>query len=183
MKLIVGLGNPGDNYVYTRHNCGFEVMDYIAEKLKVNISQNKFNSLLGSVKINNETVLLMKPLTYMNLSGEAVLKVVQYFKIKTEDILVIHDDLDLPAATMKIRYTGSAGGQKGMKNIIDLLKTQDIARIRIGIGKDKNIPVVSYVLGKLNVQEYASIFDKASDAAIAFIEKPISKVMSEFNSK
>ena len=184
MKLIVGLGNPGVKYNKTRHNCGFEAIDILANKLGIEINQNKFKSLIAITKVNGEQVILMKPQTYMNLSGEAVLQAVNFYKIKTEDIIILHDDLDLPIGNIRIRMSGSAGGQKGMKNIIDLLHTQDIARIRIGIDKNPNIPVVDYVLGKLDKDKqdlYENAFNKSADAAYAFISKPIMKVMNEFN--
>ncbi len=184
MKLIVGLGNPGLKYAKTRHNCGFEAIDLLAKKLNTEINQNKFKSLISLIRVNNEQVLLMKPQTYMNLSGEAVLQAVNFYKIEPKDILVIHDDLDLPVGKIRIRMSGSSGGQKGMKNIIDLLHTQDIPRIRIGIDKHPDISVVDYVLGKLDkdkLDDYNKAFEKAGNAAYAFIFKPIMKVMNEFN--
>ncbi len=184
MKLIVGLGNYGDKYKKTRHNCGFEAIDILAQKLNTEISQKKFKSLISNVKVNNEQVILMKPQTYMNLSGEAVIEAVNFYKISPEDILIMHDDLDLPIGKVRIRMKGSAGGQKGMKNIIDLLHTQDIPRIRIGIDKNPDIPVVDYVLGKLDkdkLDDYNKAFVLSAEAAYSFISNPIMKVMSEFN--
>ncbi|NLC96997.1 MAG: aminoacyl-tRNA hydrolase [Erysipelotrichaceae bacterium] len=184
MKLIIGLGNPGLKYEKTRHNCGFMVMDKIEEKLNVKVSQNKFKSLICTFKHKNEQVILVKPQTYMNLSGEAVIQVVNYYKINKEDILVIHDDLDLPVGKIRIRTKGSAGGQKGMKNIIDLLHTQDIPRIRIGIDNDKQIPTADYVLGKVKKEDlevFENSIETASEAAIDFISNPIEIVMSRYN--
>lgn len=125
MKLIVGLGNPGKEYEKTRHNSGFLAMDYLADLLHVQINQEKFEALILKTNIDGEQVLLMKPLTYMNLSGKAVAQAVKFYKIDPQDILVLHDDMDLPTGSVRIRKNGSAGGQKGMKNIIDAL-----ARVR-----------------------------------------------------
>ena len=153
MKLIVGLGNPGLKYENTRHNCGFMVLDKLARDLNVDINQNKFKSLISVFKYKDEQVILMKPQTYMNLSGEAVVLAVNYYKINMEDILIVHDDLDLPVGKLRIRKQGSGGGQKGMKNIIDLLHTNEISRIRVGIDHDERIPVVDYVLGKVKKED------------------------------
>ncbi len=184
MKLIVGLGNPGLKYENTRHNCGFMAIDEVSKELGVSINQQKFKSLIAVFKYKNEQVILMKPQTYMNLSGEAVLQASNYYKIDPKDILVLHDDLDIPVGKIRIRMQGSAGGQKGMANIISLLSTQEIPRIRIGIDKDKNIPTVDYVLGKVkkeDIKAFEESIHKAAKASIAFLDKPIEKVMNEFN--
>lgn len=186
MKLIVGLGNIGREYENTRHNAGFMVIDKLASKLNVKFDQSKFKAIIGITNINGEKVILMKPTTYMNLSGEAVHECVNFYKINTEDILIIHDDLDLPVGSVRIRMQGSGAGQKGMKNIIDHLHTQHIKRIRMGIGRDKMIEVCDYVLGKFRNDE-AKVFDEAcdwaSDAAYEFISKPFMEVMNKYNRK
>ncbi len=184
MKLIVGLGNPGKEYENTRHNAGFMAVDKLAEMLNVEFSKTQFNSLIATTQIKDEKVMLMKPLTYMNLSGEAVYSITQYYKIETYNILVLHDDLDLPVGKIRIRYQGSSGGQKGLKNIIDLLHTQDIKRIRIGIDKNPMIPIVDYVLGKIpedQKEEFNKSLEKAAKAAKASLTMNFIDVMTRYN--
>lgn len=135
MKLIVGLGNPGKEYENTRHNCGFMAIDYLAQDLGVTINQAKFKGLYAKIKVEGEDVILLKPQTYMNLSGESVSEVMKFFKIDKEDVLVIYDDLDLPVGKIRIRANGSAGGHNGIKSLIAHLNGQDFKRIRIGIDR------------------------------------------------
>ena len=139
MKLIVGLGNPGKEYENTRHNCGFMAIDYLAQDLGVTINQAKFKGLYAKIKVEGEDVILLKPQTYMNLSGESVSEVMKFFKIDKEDVLVIYDDLDLPVGKIRIRANGSAGGHNGIKSLIAHLNGQDFKRIRIGI--DQSLPL------------------------------------------
>lgn len=184
MKMIIGLGNPGKEYERTRHNAGFMAIDKIAEMLNVQFTQKQFNASVASCMIKGEKVILMKPETFMNLSGEAVSAAIRYFKIDTNDILVLHDDLDLPVGKIRIRYQGSSGGQKGLKNIIDLLGTQDIKRIRIGIGKDPIIPIVDYVLGKIPKEQeevFNESLEKAAKAAKAFLTMDFQDIMNRYN--
>lgn len=184
MKLIVGLGNPGREYEKTRHNTGFNVLDLISKELNIDINRDDFKGLYGKGNINGETVILLKPQTYMNLSGESVRLIIDYFKIDLEDLLVIYDDLDLPVGKIRLREKGSAGGQNGIKNIIQHLGTQNFNRIRVGISKSKQIPVVDYVLGKMTSEQlpaYNEALNKAKDAAIAFISNDFKKVMNDFN--
>ena len=185
MKLIVGLGNPGKKYENTRHNTGFAVIDRTLAKLNVELDKNKFNADYAMINRNGEKIYILKPLTYMNLSGEAVAPFMKYFGIEQEDLVVVHDDLDLPVGKIRLRQSGSCGGQNGMRNIIDLLGDSNIKRIRVGIGKDPLIPVVDYVLGKSIKEElevYYHALDKASDALIYWLDHDdFSKVMSNFN--
>ena len=153
MKLIAGLGNPGKEYENTRHNSGFCVMDAIAKELHVDITQKKFKTLICMTRIQGEQVLLMKPQTYMNNSGEAIIEAVKFYHIDVKDILIIYDDLDLPVGKIRLREKGSAGGQNGMKNIIAHLHTQEFKRIRVGIGKDSRVPVIDWVLGKIRKED------------------------------
>ena len=186
MKLIVGLGNPGREYEKTRHNAGFMVMDYIAQELHVDINQSKFKGLYAKTNVNGESVILLKPQTYMNLSGESVREVMDFFKIDKEDILVIYDDLDLPVGKIRLRQKGSAGGQNGMKNIIQHLGSQDFNRIRVGIGKDTRIATVDYVLGKVRkeeLQDFEEALVDAKNAAIHSIKNEFNITMQEFNKK
>ncbi|MCI6089585.1 MAG: aminoacyl-tRNA hydrolase [Erysipelotrichaceae bacterium] len=185
MKLIVGLGNPGKKYENTRHNTGFAVIDRTLAKLNVELDKNKFNADYTMINRNGEKFYILKPLTYMNLSGEAVAPFMKYFGIEPEDLVVVHDDLDLPVGKIRLRQSGSCGGQNGMRNIIDLLGDSNIKRIRVGIGKDPLIPVVDYVLGKTKKEDlevYNQALDKASDALIYWLDHDdFSKVMSNFN--
>ena len=185
MKLIVGLGNPGKKYENTRHNTGFAVIDRTLAKLNVELDKNKFNADYTMINRNGEKIYILKPLTYMNLSGEAVAPFMKYFNIDPEDLVVVHDDLDLPVGKIRLRQSGSCGGQNGMRNIIGLLGDSNIKRIRVGIGKDPLIPVVDYVLGKTKKEDlevYNQALDKASDALIYWLDHDdFSKVMSNFN--
>jgi len=153
MKLIVGLGNPGKQYEKTRHNAGFMVMDKLADKLGVKIDQNKFKGLYTQTFIKGTKILLLKPQTFMNNSGASVQAIVDYFDIDIEDIIIIYDDLDLPVGKLRLREKGSAGGQNGVKSILRYMGTQELRRIRVGIGKDTHIPTVDYVLGKVNKED------------------------------
>ena len=189
MKLIVGLGNPGREYEKTRHNSGFMAADLLADRLGVNISTEKWNALTASVRIEGTPVLLMKPLTYMNLSGSAVSQAVSYFKILPEDILIMHDDMDLPTGSVRIRKKGSAGGQKGMKSIIQALGTDEIARIRIGVGHSKrgdHEVVPDWVLSPVPKSEQ-DIFERSlrnsAEAAYAWVNEPMDIVMQKYNIK
>ncbi|SJZ45100.1 aminoacyl-tRNA hydrolase [Anaerorhabdus furcosa] len=184
MKLIVGLGNPGKEYEHTRHNAGFDVMDELAKLCHTSIDQKKFNALVAQVRVGSEQVILMKPQTYMNASGEAVIQAVNFYKIDPKDILVIHDDLDLPIGKLRLRTQGSSGGQKGMQSIMNHLHTQEIQRIRVGIDKNPLIPVVDYVLGKIpkeSRQDYEASLQKAAEAAYMSINHEFSEVMNRHN--
>lgn len=186
MKLIVGLGNPGKEYEQTRHNAGFRVMDLIAQELRVDINMEKFSGLYVKTKYKGEDVILLKPQTYMNLSGESVRKVMDFFKIDPSELLVIYDDLDMPVGKIRLRQKGSAGGQNGMKNIIRHIGTQEFDRIRVGIGKDSRIPTADYVLGKVRkeeLQDFEEGLVDAKNAAIHSITNDFADTMNQFNKK
>lgn len=154
MKLIVGLGNPGSNYARTRHNVGFMVLDYFADMCGVNISKEKFNGKYGELFVDGEKIILLKPLSYMNLSGEVVSLFASYFNVDVGDILVISDDLDLNMFKMRLRPSGSSGGHNGLKNIESCLGSNQFKRFRIGIGNNKNVDTKDYVLGKFSDDDY-----------------------------
>lgn len=186
MKLIVGLGNPGKQYEKTRHNAGFMVLDAMAEKLKVTFDQNKFKGLYTQVFVQGQKALLLKPQTFMNNSGESVIAIMRYYDIAVEDVCIIYDDLDLPIGKLRLREQGSAGGQNGVKSILRYVGTQNIRRIRVGIGKDPYIPTVDYVLGKVkkeDIEDFQQSIGDAADAAIESISHEFNVVMANFNKK
>lgn len=183
MKLVVGLGNPGLTYKKTRHNIGFMFIESIEKDLKLDFKlDKKFKAMVCKEKINGEDVIFAKPITYMNNSGEAVKEIVDFYQIASEDILVIIDDMDLPVGKMRIRRNGSSGGQKGLKSIINLLHTEEIKRIRIGIGKGDD--AVNHVLGKFSKIEKESIdliMDKALYILKDYLELSFENFMSKYN--
>src|SRR5579863_1740072 len=149
MKLVIGLGNPGIKYEHTRHNVGFRVVDSLAKKLGWTWNESRSRAVLASGMLGNEKVVLVKPITYMNLSGEAVGALLRWYKLQPEDIVVVCDDLDLPVGKVRLRTKGSAGGQKGLDNIILHLHTDVFPRLRVGIGRPTNsrMDTIDYVLG------------------------------------
>ena len=150
MKLVVGLGNPGNEYKNTRHNAGFMALDLVAKELGASIETKKFKALIGESFHKGEKIIMMKPQTYMNLSGEAVIQAMNYYDLDDSDLIVLSDDLDLALGMIRFKEKGSSGGQRGIQNIIKHLGTSDFPRLRIGIGKSDVIPVVDYVLGKID---------------------------------
>jgi len=184
MKLIIGLGNPGKEYEKTRHNTGFMVIDRLANKLGVSVERNKFKGLYTKLKYKGEDVILLKPQTFMNLSGESVRQAMDFFKIKQEDILVIYDDMDMPVGKLRLRQTGSAGGHNGMKNIILHTGSQNFNRIRVGIGRHPYMKVVDYVLSQFTNDELQDIekgVEDASNAAIDYLDNGFLHAMNNFN--
>lgn len=185
MKVFVGLGNPGRQYEETRHNIGFMVIDELADKWNIPLTQSKFKGIFGQGTINGEKVLLVKPLTYMNLSGECVRPLLDFYKLDVGDLVVIYDDLDLPAGKLRLRQKGSAGGHNGIKSLIQHLGTQNFNRIRMGIDRPKNGPSISdYVLGKFHTEERSEIDDsvkKAAEACEENLSKEFLQVMNTFN--
>ena len=185
VKLIVGLGNPGKEYEKTRHNIGFQTIDRLSEKWEIPLTKTKFQGLFGQGIVKGEKVLLLKPLTYMNRSGEAIAPLMNYFNIPLENILVIYDELDLPTGKIRLRFKGSSGGHNGIKSIINHLGTQEFKRIRIGIDRpDSDMSVVDYVLGKFTDQENELIDDaieRAASACQMWLEKPFAECMNIYN--
>lgn len=185
MYLIVGLGNPGEEYTRTRHNMGFEVIDKLAEKYNIKVSKHKFDGLYGKGEIEGEKVVLLKPQTYMNLSGNAVGQFVSFFKVEQDEIIVIYDDIDIPTGTIKIRKQGSAGSHNGMKSVINELATEKFPRIRIGTGTTEKIyDLVDYVLEKIKEDEYKKLeesVDMAQEAIIQILQNGIDNAMNKYN--
>jgi peptidyl-tRNA hydrolase, PTH1 family len=185
VKVIVGLGNPGKKYDNTRHNVGFDVIDQLASRWNVELNKEKSKGLYGQSIVNGEKVILLKPLTFMNLSGEAVRPMLDYYNIDLENLLVIYDDLDLVNGRIRLRQKGSAGGHNGIKSLIQHLGSEKFNRIRIGIDRPPSgMAVPNYVLGKFTKDEQPLINDavsKASDACEKWLDSPFIKVMNEFN--
>lgn len=184
MKLIIGLGNPGKKYESTRHNMGFMAIDLLSDQAQIDVDKEVFHGLMGRGKIFDEDVILFKPMTFMNLSGTAVQEVVHYFKIALEDIVVIYDDMALPVGTIRLRKEGSSGGHKGMQNIIDCLSTQEIKRIRIGIGEPGEWDTIDYVLSKPLKEEMPLIEESIANAVRALkeaLKSDFDRAMNKYN--
>lgn len=171
--LIVGLGNPGKEYEKTRHNIGFMCIDFFIKEKNITLKEN-FKGYIGSVKVENFNVYFLEPLTYMNNSGEAVIEVANFYKIKPENIIVIHDDMDLDVGTVKFRTKGSAGGHNGIKSIIKYLNSEEFKRVKIGIGKPHDLTVVDYVLGKFSKDEQ-ELISKGIEEVYKFLDYIIYK--------
>ncbi|MFZ5639767.1 MAG: aminoacyl-tRNA hydrolase [Bacillota bacterium] len=171
MILVVGLGNPGKEYAATRHNVGFMVVDRFAEEHGIMVEKSKFKSLIGEGHVGTEKIILAKPQTYMNLSGEAVLDIVNFYKIPPENVIVIVDDMDLPAGKVRLRVKGGSGGHNGLKSIIYQLQTEDFPRLRIGIGKPApERQAVGFVLGRFSDEEKELTQEAINKAAAAIKE-------------
>jgi len=171
LRLIVGLGNPGREYEKTRHNVGWWVLDRVAERLGVEISREKFNALYGELRLPEGKAVLLKPLTYMNRSGEAVGQFARFFKVEPQEILVIYDDLDLPLGTLRLRLKGSSGGHRGVESIIQALGTKDFPRLRVGIGRpERKEEVVNYVLSPFKGEELPLVKEAVERAAECVIQ-------------
>ena len=187
MKLIVGLGNPGKEYDMTRHNTGFYCLDVLSDEMNQSIDKEKFKGLYTKFKYKGEDVILLKPQTYMNNSGESVAAVMQFFKIPVEDLLVIYDDMDMPTGKLRLREKGSAGGHNGMKNIISHLGSEAFVRIRVGIGeKPKGYDLADYVLSRFSKKEQELIVDgyyMAANAIKLIIQEDVSAAMNMYNVK
>ncbi len=186
MYLIVGLGNPGKKYELTRHNIGFETIELLSKRLDIPINKTKFKALIGEGRIGNEKVVLAKPQTFMNLSGESVMAMMSFYGIEPEQLIVIYDDIDTAPGKIRIRKKGSAGTHNGMRNIIYLLKKDEFPRVRIGIGKQVHGDLADYVLGRFSKEEIPIIgeaMDRAADSVLVMIEKSVDEAMNQFNAK
>ena len=186
MYIIAGLGNPGREYVNTRHNTGFEAIDTIASKYNIKLNKEKFKAVYGEGFIAGEKVLLLKPQTYMNLSGESLRDFVNWYKVDTENIIIIYDDISLPVGKIRIRPKGSAGGHNGIKSIIFQLGTDVFPRIKIGVGAPQNIDydLADYVLGKFSKDEIEILIKtviRTTEAVETIIKHGTEKAMSGFN--
>lgn len=187
MKLIVGLGNPTGKYDKTRHNVGFEVIDYLVNRYGIALDTVKHKGMYGKGIIEGKSVILLKPMTFMNLSGESVSGVANYYKIPAEDIIVIYDDINLDVGRIRIRKKGSAGGHNGIKNIIAHLGTQEFPRVRIGVGmKPGNMDLADYVLSRFSKDEeplLQSGYERAGEVVALMVQDAIDKAMNDYNGK
>jgi len=181
--LIVGLGNPGEKYYNTRHNIGFELLDFICKKYESDFETNRLGQI-SKISIKGRKVLLLKPNTFMNLSGKSVKYWMQQEKIKLKNILIISDDLNLPLGKIRFRAKGSSGGHNGLENIEQALNSLEYSRLRIGIGNNKNSNQIDFVLGIFKIDEYEilySNFDLISKSLNSFVLSGISETMNNFN--
>ena len=185
--LIVGLGNPGDKYFYTRHNAGFLMMDYFAQRCGAQINKLKFKALVGEATVAGKRCLLMKPQTFMNLSGEAVQQAAAFYKIPMQNVLVFSDDTALDVGRVRVRRKGSDGGQKGLRSIIRIMDTDDFPRIRFGVGQKPHpdYDMADWVLSEFTKEEQKALFaafEKAYDGAVKVLEGDIDGAMQLCNS-
>ena len=185
MYLIVGLGNPENEYAHTRHNMGFDTINQIAKNNNIQITKNKFKGLCESTIIQNQKVILLKPQTYMNLSGESVKEVAEFYNLKPEEIIVIYDDIDIEQGHIKIRKKGGAGSHNGMKSVVEELQSTDFARIRVGIGQPEfKSDMINYVIGKVSQEEQEILqqgVEKAAKAVEEILKNGIDIAMNKFN--
>ena len=187
MQLIIGLGNPEGKYKGTRHNIGFEVINKMAFDHNIPVNKQKYRGIIGTGKLGSKQVALIKPLTYMNRSGDCVRAALDFYKLSPADIIVVVDDVNLPVGEIRIRERGSAGGQNGLRDIIEKLSTDEFIRIRVGIGsKPPSWKLSDYVLSKFLKEEYEAMVEgitKAGDAAVKIVLDGTAAAMNQFNKK
>ena len=185
MILIVGLGNPGKQYEQTRHNIGFDVIDYMANKYNIDVNREKFKGICGEGFIENKKVILLKPLTYMNLSGETLIDIYKYYKVDLSNIVVVYDDIDLEVGKIRIRKKGSGGTHNGMKSITKCLGSNDFPRVRVGVSKpEAGQDLADFVLSRFRKEESDNIneaLEKAADAIDSIIRENIDMSMNKYN--
>lgn len=185
MYLVIGLGNPEKDYSNTRHNMGFNTINKLAKQLEIEVTKSKFKGLYGTGIIEGEKIILLKPQTYMNLSGESIKEIIQFYKIEIEQIIVIYDDIDIEPGIIKIRKTGGPGTHNGMKSVVHELKTQNFKRIRVGIGKpEEKDDLIEYVIGAIPEEDKEKLekgTQLAKEAVIEIIKNGIDIAMNKFN--
>lgn len=185
MFVLAGLGNPGKEYEKTRHNVGFAAIDYLSALYRIPLGKEKFRAVLGEGIIQGEKVILVKPQTYMNNSGEALRAILDFYRLESQNLIVIYDDIDLNVGALRIRPKGSAGTHNGMRSILYHLKTEEFPRIRIGIGKpDPRYDLANYVLGKLSPEEQMTLskaIEKAAEAVGVIMVSGVEAAMARFN--
>lgn len=184
MYVIVGLGNPGKKYQNTRHNMGFITVDYLAAKHNIKVNKIAFKALVGDGNIANQRVILVKPQTYMNLSGQSVREILSYYKVDIENLIVIYDDIDIETGKLRIRKKGSAGSHNGMKSVIYDIKSEDFPRVRIGIGGERKMTLRDFVTGGFSKEEKPLLEDAVERAARAveiILAEGIDTAMNRYN--
>lgn len=186
MYIVAGLGNPGSSYLETRHNVGFKTIDILASQLSIEVSKKKFKALVGEGNLDGKKVVLLKPQTYMNLSGESIFEAISWYKIPVVNLIIIYDDIDLPIGKLRIRAKGSAGTHNGMRSIVEHLEVVDFPRIRIGVGKPnlKDFNLANFVLSKFSEEEKPEIelsLRNSADAVKDIIQSGINVAMNKFN--
>ena len=185
MFLIAGLGNPEEDYSNTRHNMGFDTINKLAKQYKIEVNKNKFKGLYGIGNIENQKVVLLKPQTFMNLSGESIKEAIDFYKIQKENIIIIYDDMDVKPGTIKIRKIGGPGSHNGMKSVVEELQSTDFARIRVGIGQPEfKSDMINYVIGKVSQEEQEILqqgVEKAAKAVEEILKNGIDIAMNKFN--
>ena len=187
MYLIVGLGNPENEYASTRHNMGFCTINKLAKEYNIEVTKSKFNSLYGTGIIEGEKVILLKPQTYMNSSGEAVIDFMDFYKLDLENLIIIYDDIEIEKGQIRIRKKGSSGNHNGMKSVISMLQSEEFTRIRIGIGKPEHSnDMINYVIGKITEEEKEKLepgIEKAKLATIEILKSGVDIAMNKYNLK
>ena len=187
MYLIVGLGNPENEYASTRHNMGFCTINKLAKEYNIEVTKSKFNSLYGTGIIEGEKVVLLKPQTYMNSSGEAVIDFMDFYKLDLENLIIIYDDIEIEKGQIRIRKKGSSGNHNGMKSVISMLQSEEFTRIRIGIGKPEHSnDMINYVIGKITEEEKEKLepgIEKAKLATIEILKSGVDIAMNKYNLK
>ena len=185
MYLIVGLGNPEPEYSNTRHNMGFNVVNKIAQEYQISLDKSKFNGLYGKGIIENEKIVIIKPQTYMNLSGESIVQFANFYKVEMDTIIVVYDDIDTEPGKIRVRRSGSAGTHNGMKSIVSCLNTEDFPRVRVGIGMSQHKhDLMNYVIGHINKEEKEELskgIDLAKYAIVEILRNGIDTAMNKFN--
>lgn len=185
-RLIVGLGNPGEEYRLTRHNIGFMVVDRLAQRHRILVQKRRFGAVFGFGRMNERSVILAKPMTFMNMSGSAVKKLTNYFNLNTQDLLVIHDDIDLVFGKIKIKQKGGDGGHNGLKSLIAALDSGVFARVRIGIGRPDKLDVKEYVLSRFDSRQEPvldEVITIAQDAVETIVLKGLTEGMNRYSRK
>lgn len=185
MYLIVGLGNPERDYANTRHNMGFDVINEISDKCNIKVSKSKFDALYGMGEINGKRVILVKPQTYMNLSGESIIKFKKFYKISNKEIIIIYDDIDLAVGDIRLKPKGGAGTHNGMRSVLQNLNTEDFIRVRVGIGTPENKEdMINYVIGAIPKREKEILDEsvkRASESVLEILQNGIDVAMNKFN--
>ncbi len=185
-KLIVGLGNPGSKYQWTRHNAGFMVLDRLSHVSGIPVNRKRYSGFYGEGDWNNEHLLLLKPQTFMNLSGRSVSEALRFHKLSLKDLMVIHDDLDIPFGRVKVKEGGGHGGHNGLRSLVSELGSGGFARVRVGIGRPEHGDVVNYVLSSFEKDELAQVpqlVDNIIDLLVVYVREGLGKAMSFYNNR